>query len=248
MKYILLILLIAFAPASFGQSKSRKKETDTLLIKLLKYIPEEEQSRYRRQYKRMSSEQKKLSATMMDFFANMAQSSKKQLIQNVDTNYAQIAALKEFYSKIVPSEFAVYVEFKPPDKILQTDESIDLWVYKKSSAGQYEVVFQEWNVELKSKTLDSLLQLTPLTRDNLKDLKFYLDKAHCISISNRDGCEIGYARSGMGKYSYLIFDNPLNEEERAKYNDGCTYIFYKDNIVLEYGGGAIGSQCFPDSE
>ena len=76
----------------------------------------------------------------------------------------------------------------------------------------------------------------------------YLDKANCISVYNKDAIEIGYARSGMGKYSYLIFDKSLTEEEKDKYNNGCEYIFYKDNIVLEYGGGAIGSQCFPDIE
>lgn len=52
----------------------------------------------------------------------------------------------------------------------------------------------------------------------------------------------------MGKYSYLIFDRPLSEAEKKDYDDKCEYIFYKENIVLEYGGGAIGTQCFPDPD
>ena len=54
------------------------------------------------------------------------------------------------------------------------------------------------------------------------------------------------ARSGMGKYSLKLFDIDLTNDQIKQYNDGCTYIFYKKNIVLEYGGGAVGSQCFPD--
>jgi hypothetical protein len=132
---------------------------------------------------------------------------------------------------------------------MKLDESVDFWVFRKNKeTNDNQVVFQEWNIEIKSTKLDSLLRLTTLRRKDLQELKMYLDKANCISVSNRDEFEVGFARSGMGKYSYLIFDNPLTKEEKEKYNNGCEYIFYKDNIVLEYGGGAIGSQCFPDRE
>jgi hypothetical protein len=50
----------------------------------------------------------------------------------------------------------------------------------------------------------------------------------------------------MGKYFYELFDDDLTQEQIKQYNDSCTHIFYKKNIVLEYGGGAVGSQCFPD--
>lgn len=50
----------------------------------------------------------------------------------------------------------------------------------------------------------------------------------------------------MGIFSYVIFDQNLSENKIEDYNDGCTYIFYKDNVVLEYSGGAIGMQCFPE--
>lgn len=55
---------------------------------------------------------------------------------------------------------------------------------------------------------------------------------------------IGFARSGMGKYSYKLFDNQLTENQKQRYNNGCEYIFYKDSVVLEYGGGTIRPQCF----
>jgi len=45
-------------------------------------------------------------------------------------------------------------------------------------------------------------------------------------------------------YSYRIFPKKLSLPEINEYNDGCIYIFYKDNIVLEFGSGAIGQYCF----
>jgi len=52
----------------------------------------------------------------------------------------------------------------------------------------------------------------------------------------------------MAKYSYLIFEQNPDKAKIDKYNNGCTYIYYKMNIVLEYGGGAVGPQCFPKED
>lgn len=207
------------------------------------------QAEFLKEYKSMSPAQRKLMLEFSDFMSNMPQSSKKQLIQNIDTNYQNVVALKDFFNRIVPKDYSIYIEFKSPEKILHLDESIDFWVSKKDSSSDSIIdIFQEWSVELKSKKLDSLLNLTPLTRTDLQALKGYLDKAKCISVTNGNICDIGYARSGMGKYSYLIFDKPLSDDEKKNYNNNCEYIFYKDNIVLVYGGGAIGAQCFPDKD
>jgi hypothetical protein len=251
MKYILTIFLSFSFLVSFGQSDTlnSKQRSDSILNKILEGLPKESHQEIIEANKKMSDEQRSEMLMMMDFLSSMPISSKKQLIQNVDTNYSNILALKTFFKSIVPSNYSIYIEFKQPEKILKLDESIDFWVFRNATkTNNTEVVFQEWNIELKSKKLDSLLSLTTLTRKDLIELKKYIEKANCISVSNREEFEIGFARSGMGKYSYLIFDKPLSKEEQKKYNDGCYYIFYKDNIVLEYGGGAIGSQCFPDRE
>ena len=47
-------------------------------------------------------------------------------------------------------------------------------------------------------------------------------------------------------YFYKLFDQQLSESEIKHYNDGCQYLYHGSNIVLEYGGGAIGPQCFLD--
>ena len=87
-----------------------------------------------------------------------------------------------------------------------------------------------------------------MDRSKLEKLRASLVKANCISIDNRQPVEVGFARSGMGKYYYLIFDSNLTAKQINDYNNDCEYIFYKDNIVLMYGSGATGSLCFPYEE
>lgn len=69
---------------------------------------------------------------------------------------------------------------------------------------------------------------------------------NCIGISNRNPTEIEYGYKGMGAFSYLIFDENLNSELQEKYSDDCSMMFYKENVVLLYGSGAIGSFCTPE--
>ena len=81
----------------------------------------------------------------------------------------------------------------------------------------------------------------------IKGIKSKLDEANCISVSKSGKVyTIGFQRSGMGKYHYKIFENWSIDEIKKKFNDGCLYKYYKENVVLEYGGGAIGMQCFED--
>lgn len=251
MKCILTLLLCMSCLLSFGQTDTPKItfEADTLFSKMLASIPQEMHQEFTAEYRKMSVDQRKVMVEFVEMFAAMPSSSKKQLTQNIDTNYLNILAVKTFFKKLVPKGYAIYIEFKPPEQILNRGESIDFWVFRKGKkTGDNDMVFQEWNIELNSDRLDTLLNFTTLKRKDLQELKAYLDKANCISVSNEDEFEIGYARSGMGKYSYLIFDSPLSKEDQKEYNNGCEYIFYKDNIVLAYGGGAIGPQCFPDRE
>jgi hypothetical protein len=96
-----------------------------------------------------------------------------------------------------------------------------------------------------SRKVDSLLWKLNWTDQTLKTLKEKLDAANCISVESGEPCKIGFQRSGMGKYYYNLFEKPIPDSEKRRYNDSCTYILYNDNVVLEYGGGAIGLQCFP---
>ena len=194
------------------------------------------------------------------FFPNES-SSKQELIDNFIMKEKEILELKSYFNSIVPDEYSVYIEFKG-------SEEIDLWVFETSIENFYRKkvpLFQQWNINpynYKEKTpitYDSTQYYVPRTEslvlvkqklkwtDNtFKEIKKVMDNANCISISSGDPAEIGYARSGMGKYSYAIFDKSIPDSLKINYNDSCTYILYNDKVALVYGGGVLGPQCFPD--
>lgn len=190
----------------------------------------------------------------------LASSSKKELIENYRTKEKEILELKSFFISIVPKEYKVYIEFSG-------SSNIDLTVYEsdiEKKDGVSIALFEQWDLNPyyyketrptpfdstkyapKTKSLEIVKRKLKWTDDTFKEIKKRLDKANCISISNRTPIEVGFARSGMGKYSYVLFDNPIPENLKATYNDSCTYILYNAKVALEYGGGAIGAQCFPD--
>jgi TPP-dependent 2-oxoacid decarboxylase len=230
--------------SSFGQINSGSKAyNDSMLTVLIKGVPKSKQADFKNMYNSMSNEQKR-------FYEAMALpiSSKKELIENIETNYSKIKNLIEIYDTLVPTDMTLYIEFKPPEKQLNLGETIDYrCIYLDKTLNSTEVL-QEWDVELTSPKLSVFLNKVKWDRSVLFKIKAALKEASCISIENTHPVEIGFARSGMGKYYYMIFPKPLSTEEAKKYNDECDHIFYKENIVLMYEGGAAGSQCFPYEE
>lgn len=242
MKILLTIALLLIPFCSRAQVPPAYK--DSLLWEILKEIPAEEHAKFTEEYNMMSAEQIKEFADFIFYMESLPMSSKKELIENIKTNYSSIDQLQTFYTKLIPKEYSVHIEFAPPEKILNIGENINISASKKKGGH----IFQEWHVELSSPKVDSLLKIIKLTRKDLTQLQDHLRKAHCISVSNGNPFGIGFARSGMGMYSFLVFDHKLSPKEIEMHNNGCEYIFYKENIVLQYGGGAIGPQCFPDKD
>jgi hypothetical protein len=189
---------------------------------------------------------------------NMPTSSEKDLKENFGKNNIAISNLKQFYNQITPKDLVVYIEYK-------NEKSIDLKVYHVTGE-RYprKAVFQQWDINpfdykkpeapvldnsafaAETQSLDTIKKRLNWTQKTFKDIKEYLDKANCISVSNGNPTNIGFKRSGMGMYFYNLFDQPLINNFKKIYNDTCTYRLYNDTVVLEYGGGAIGPQCFPD--
>ncbi|MCE3255783.1 MAG: hypothetical protein K0R25_1277 [Rickettsiaceae bacterium] len=98
-------------------------------------------------------------------------------------------------------------------------------------------------------SLNKIISELGWNNETIKTLRKKLKAANCISISNnilRQGLQVGFKRRGMGMYFYVVFDKDLTEEEIKKFSNDCDFIYYKNNIVLEYGGGVIGPQCFED--
>lgn len=167
-------------------------------------------------------------------FAQFDSSNYKDLTENYELNSKEITQLKTYINSIVPPNKSVDIEF---------DDNNTLGIFHVTADGNCD---SNWDVKVHSGKVDTLLQKLGWTNKTLKTLKARLDKANCISVASGDPCRIGFQRSGMGKYYYNLFDKPIADSLRATYNDSCTYILYKKNVVLEWGGGAIGNQCFPD--
>ena len=177
---------------------------------------------------------------------SMNKSSKEELIDNLKKKENNIKTLIRKYAELVPDNLVVFIEFNPKDIILSTAESIDLRIHsnQKNENDGIDLNFQEWNLAYDSEVLLKKIKSLGWNKQTLIEIKNLLDSANCSSIENGKLRTVGFKRSGMGKYSYKFFDNDLNEKEQAEYNDGCYYIYYERNIVLEFGGGAVGQQCF----
>jgi len=239
MKQILLPIFAALVVTSTLQAQSLNKsiDKDSLLRVILKNFPEEKRKDLLKAYNEGTEDDKEFLLIML----SMPRSSKKALIANIDSNYTKIAKLKTEYAKLVPANYTVMIEFNPEDKIVNTPKSIDLRITSKQGK-----TFQAWNLDYNSAKLARMLKTIHWDQNTLKRIAGLLADAHCISIENGEPATIGFARSGMGKYFYKLFAHPLTSAQIKEYTNTCNDIFYKRNIVLEYLGGAVGSQCFPD--
>ena len=85
----------------------------------------------------------------------------------------------------------------------------------------------------------------------MEEIEDRLDELGCIGIStkkDRASCVIYFRRVVMGMYSYILFDEPMDEKEKEYYMGDLAYIPYSETVVFEYGGGAIGPQVFPSEQ
>ena len=161
--------------------------------------------------------------------------SKEELIDNYKNKEKEIYEVKKYISTIVPADKSVEIEF---------DGNRKFFIFHLGGNGNYD---SNWDLGVDTKKTDTLLQKLGWTRETLTILKVKLDNANCISVASGNPCNIGWQRSGMGKYSYNIFDTPIPDSLAKTYNDSCQYILYNNKLALEYGGGAIGPQCFPNN-
>lgn len=184
---------------------------------------------------------------------------KSDLIANYEEHSSEILKVMEYFDKIIPENFKVRIRYDSSDQI-------DLFVYEKlNESTDYELLFRKWNINFenyieepqsdydkkyngKINSLELIKTKLNWTNKTIEELYEKLKNADCIGISNWEPVIIEYGFNGPGVYSYNIFREKTKEELIEKYNDGCLNIYYKDNVVLSYTGGAIGMQCFEDYE
>ncbi|KQR93746.1 hypothetical protein ASG01_07740 [Chryseobacterium sp. Leaf180] len=151
----------------------------------------------------------------------------------------EIADLINYYNQIKPNDYLVDIEFKD-NKILNR---LQITTLKDSS---HQVIYQEWDVDIRDLQKDSLKSILNWDVNDIKGLKERLDKANCISVEDGEPIKIGFKRSGLGMYSFNIFQEI--QTDRSAFKNRCEYVLVNRNLMLEYGGGAIGPQCFSKQE
>lgn len=158
--------------------------------------------------------------------------SKKDLIENYKIKSKEINELQKYMKSIIPVGKSVTLEF---------ESNNSLFIFHLSDKNGDS---RNWDININSKKTDSLLRVLHWTKETLATVKKKLDYANCISVENKEPFTIGYQRSGMGMYFYNLFDKPMTDSQKKEYSDGCTHILYNKKVALEFGGGAIGQQCF----
>ena len=170
-----------------------------------------------------------------------ASHSKKDLIDNFEKRTTQILAVRDYFNSIVSNNKSVDIEFSSDTIIAR----LEVFGLDSVTRRMQFPVFTKWGLSIQSPQVDSILHALHWSQETLITLKKKLDEANCISVRNGTPCRVGFQRSGMGMYFYDLFLTPLSDRLKDTYNNRCSYIFYKPTVVLEYMGGAIGSQCFP---
>lgn len=227
---------ICFSTLAYSQKLNPKYDRDSLFNALVTKLPEPKRQEFKDGYKTADVKNKEF----FIYLLNMPTSSKDALISNISRKKAKIYELVKGYNALVPKGYSVYVEFTPEDKLFQMSAVVDLHISKDGSTDS------GYTLPYNSPELNKKLATLGWTAQTLESIKKMLADAGCISIENNDVTVVGYARSGMGKYGFLVFPKPLNGKEIAEFNDDCHYIYHENNLVLTYGGGAVGPDCFPD--
>jgi hypothetical protein len=146
----------------------------------------------------------------------------------------EIKDLNEYFKSNLPENGFVYVKIEEKKLVKFSVEGYGSWEANNRNIDNY-------------RKMDSLLAILDWECDVLPTVKNKLISAKCYSINSSissDRTYIGWKRPGLETYAYILFDSTLTKEQIAKHNDSCSYIYYKDNVVLYHGGGAIGPHCF----
>lgn len=165
----------------------------------------------------------------------------EELIKIYNDRKTDIDEVRHYFNKIVPKGKFVEIEFKDDRTLFR------MGVAHLDSSGKhsYENMFLDWDLKINGSKMDSLLHTLNWNKETLKVLKEKLDMANCIQIESGEPTTIGFQRSGLGMYSFKVFERTIPDILVSKYNDSCTYLFVNRKLVLEYEGGAVGNQCFP---
>ena len=161
--------------------------------------------------------------------------SKEDLITNYQNQIKEINEAVTYYKSILPENYSTSIEFKNDNSLAM------IHLYRDS------IVDNNWNLEMGTPKIDSILTVLNWTDRELHTLREKLKQANCRSIGgNIDRVSVGWQRSGMGILSYEIYQQTLTQEQIDLFHNECDYVYYKDNIFLAYESSLAGNHCFPE--
>lgn len=160
---------------------------------------------------------------------------RNDLTENYDKHEKEIADFIVYFKSIIPPDTYVDIE-------INDTKNIDIFHVWKD-----DINYGGWDIDVDSSKADTIFSILNWDKSQIKILKDKLDQINCISIDNSYPVNVGFQRGGMSKFYYTIFDESIaqNDSLMKIYDSKCMYIYYRDNVVLQYGSGAIGSICFP---
>ncbi|WP_379968734.1 hypothetical protein [Epilithonimonas sp. UC225_85] len=163
-----------------------------------------------------------------------------------DKNYSVSELKEEYYSneKEIDELILYFNKIKPKDKIVSIEFKDDEIIGRLAieNKGTEKKNFQSWNFNKEILLTPDLKNMLNWDLETIEILKEKLDNADCISIEDGEPIKIGFKRSGLGMYSFDVFQDKATN--RNNFNNNCNYILVNNKLALEYGGGAVGPQCF----
>lgn len=255
-KKIYLLVIILYATTNvFAQTIFNPKiDRDSLFEKILEKYPDNNSKKELKEnfYKANNNGKEYLIAVLYD-----TNYEKKDLIDNYERNQKNLSNLKKEYSKLVPKNYIVQVTFNNSE-ILIPKKTISIDIYKikdgylndfiLSDKSNIELISSNHNLIYETKKLSEVLEKLKWDEDTLKKIEIKLQLSNCYSIRNGNPSLVQFKQIGFGVLSYKFFNENLTNQEIIENNDGCNFIYYKDNVVLVSDNGqdgARGALCFP---
>ncbi|QHL86881.1 hypothetical protein GU926_05285 [Nibribacter ruber] len=184
----------------------------------------------------------------------------KGVFTNYEEKKSEIDSLASYFNKIKPKELVLFIRFNSDDNI---DFKLDQKNYHDKTTWYTEAIFDDYgqfhrfDIDLDNKELEDAFKIVNLDKEKIEKLRTYLDKANCNSISNSfsipdklkiDYSSIGYPTNDLYGLEYLIFDTIPEQAIIDEIVKGCNFKKINKRILVQYGGPAFGSDCFPDKK
>lgn len=154
---------------------------------------------------------------------------------------AEIEALITYFSKIVPQDKIIEIEFIDDNHLdrLQITDIDTIWVKNDSFYLSSYPQFSEWDIYISKDIPDSILSELNWNKQTFKTLKSKLDAAGCISINNESPIILGHKRNLLGMTSYYVYKKTDPNTLKQIKNASTELHFFCDSVAWYYDTGAL---------